>query len=195
MKSSDLYRELRGKLREKQSANRFAHSVSVGDLAARLGKRHGWSPERARLAGLLHDYAKEWSPGELRRYVKKHRVAVPEFNFIWETSPNMLHAYVSAHIAQKKGWIKKKDALAIASHTLGHPTMGLEQKIIYIADMSAPGRSYPEARAVRRAAMTDLDRAFREALTFKLGWQVKKGKPVHPLPVLVWNRLVCKVKS
>lgn len=191
-----LYSILKERLKERQSRLRFQHAVNVGDWAARLGAVHGWDPERARIAGLLHDYAKEWSPKKLRRYVKKNNVSVPDYDFIVETAPNMLHAYVSSDIARRKGWIKrKKDLRAIASHTLGRKKMGLEEKILFIADFSAPGRDYPEAAAIRRQALTDLNAAFRETLALKICWQVRRNRAIHFMPVRMWNRIVCGIKS
>ena len=193
---TDLYLRLKKKLRQKQSPKRFEHSVSVGDWAARLGAAHGWPAERARLAGLLHDYAKEWSPKKLQRYVEKHKLKVPDVTFILATSPNMLHAYVSADVAKRKKWItRSKDLLAISSHTLGRERMGLEEKILFIADFSAPGRTYPSARAIRRTALADLEAGFRETLALKIGWHLRKTKAIHSLPIRVWNRLVCGVKA
>lgn len=194
--NSDLYRELKNKLRTKLSKARFEHSVSVGDWAARLGQAHGWDPARARLAGLLHDYAKEWTPKELRRYVKKHKVSVPALDFILRTSPNMLHAYVSSDLVKQKKWItNKKDLKAIASHTLGRVKMGLEEKILFVADFSAPGRTYPSAGLIRKTALANLEAGFRETFAHKLGWHLRKTKAIHPLPVKVWNRLVCGEKK
>ncbi len=194
--SAELYEKLKSKLRKKQSPERFQHSVSVGELAAELAKKHGWDPARARLAGLLHDYAKEWPPKKMKRYVEKNGIEIPEKEFVFRYSPNMMHAYISAHIARKKGWLtKKNDLRAIESHTLGRKKMTLEEKIIYVSDFSAPGRPYSVAAEVRAKALTDLDGAFRDAMAFKIGWQLKKGKPVHPFPVSVWNRVVCRVED
>lgn len=190
-----LYEKLREKLRKKQSRKRFEHSVSVGDWAAKLGEAHGWNPARARLAGLLHDYAKEWSPKKMKRYVKKHRLNVPGFDFILEYSPNMMHAYVGSDVVRRKGWItNKKDLRAIQSHTLGREKMGLEEQILYVADFSAPGRTYPSAKTIRAIAIKDLRQGFRETLTKKIGWHLRKNRAIHPLAVFVWNHF-CKVKA
>ena len=194
MNIDERYQLLRAKLQKKQSRKRFEHSVSVGEWAAKLGKAHGWDPARARLTGLLHDYAKEWSPKKLKRYVKKHGVKVPDLDFVLAYSPNMMHAYVSAEVVRRKKWItKKKELRAIASHTLGRENMGLEEKILFIADFSEPGRDYPAALSIREIAIHDLRRGFREALVHKIGWHLRKNRAIHPLSVLVWNR-ACGVK-
>jgi nicotinate-nucleotide adenylyltransferase len=196
MKNKDLYESLRRRVKKEQSRQRYEHSVSVGEWAAQLGEAHGWDAERARLAGLLHDYVKEWSPKELKRYAKKRKLDIPDKKFIIETAPNMLHAYVSADVVRRKKWItNKRDLLAISSHTLGRERMGIEEKILFIADFSEPRRPYKaSAEEIRRIALKDLDAGFREALAHKIGWQLKKCKAIHPTPFRVWNRVVCRVK-
>ncbi|MCG3204787.1 MAG: hypothetical protein KCHDKBKB_01504 [Elusimicrobia bacterium] len=176
---------------DRQSASRYRHSLSVAEWAAQLGRAHGWSVERARLAGLLHDYAKEWSPKKLKKYVKKRRLSIPNLSFILKTSPNMLHAYVSAEVAKQKKWItNKKDLRAISSHTLGRKKMGLEEKILFVADFSAPGRAYSSAAMIRKIAIKNLEQGFRETLARKIGWHLLKSKPLHPLVIQVWNQVV-----
>lgn len=194
---SDLYEKLKAKLKKKQSPNRFKHSVSVSELTATLAKKHGWDVSRARLAGLLHDCVKEWSPKKMAKYVKKYKLTIPDLGFIRRESPNMLHAYVAAHVVKKKGWLKSKtDLRAIESHTLGRKKMTLEEKILYIADFSEPGRPYAETAArIRALAFKDLNAAFREAMSNKIGWQLKKGKPIHPYTIAVWNRLFARVQN
>jgi predicted HD superfamily hydrolase involved in NAD metabolism len=195
--SADLYEKLKSKLRKKQSPERFRHSVSVGEVAMQLAKKHGWNPARARLAGLLHDYAKEWTPQKMARYVEKNNLPVPDLDFVRHCAPNMMHAYVAAHVVEKKRWLTaKNDLRAIQSHTLGRKKMSLEEKILYIADFSEPGRPYAAtAAAIRALALADIDAAFRDTLTNKIGWQLKKGKPVHPFAISVWNRVVCHVEN
>jgi predicted HD superfamily hydrolase involved in NAD metabolism len=195
--SSALYEKLKSKLEQKLSPARFRHCVSVGDVTAQLAAKHGWDPERARLAGLLHDCAKEWSPKKMLRYVKKHKLPVPDLEFVWNCAPNMMHAYVAAHVVEEKGWLtKKNDLRAIQSHTLGRGKMTLEEKILFIADFAEPGRAYKDtAAAIRAKAMVDVDAAFRDAVVNKIGWQLKKGKPIHPFVISVWNRVVCRVEN
>jgi predicted HD superfamily hydrolase involved in NAD metabolism len=129
------------------------------------------------------------------RQVKKHRLKIPGLDFILKYSPNMMHAYVGADAVRRKGWIKKKnDLMAIASHTLGREKMSLEEQILFIADFSAPGRTYSCAEMIREIALKDLRQGFRETLRNKIGWYLKKDKMVHPMSIVVWNQ-ICKAKA
>ena len=49
---------LAARLRETVPEKRYVHSLGVADEAWRLAVRYGADPDRARLAGLLHDCAK-----------------------------------------------------------------------------------------------------------------------------------------
>ncbi|MBC7326261.1 MAG: HD domain-containing protein, partial [Moorella sp. (in: Bacteria)] len=46
-------------------AGRYRHSLGVADTAVELAAKNGVDPEQARLAGLLHDYARDLPPAEL----------------------------------------------------------------------------------------------------------------------------------
>jgi predicted HD superfamily hydrolase involved in NAD metabolism len=129
------------------------------------------------------------------RYVKRHRLNVPNLPFVVKNAPNMMHAYVGAHVVSENGWLSRKNDLrAIESHTLGRRKMTLEEKILYIADFAEPGRPYTAiAAAIRATALRDLEAGFREAIANKISYQLKKGKPVHPRALEVWNRVVCHV--
>jgi len=166
------------------------HSVGVGDLAAVLAHQNGWDPAKARLAGLLHDYAKEWGTARLLQYVRRHKVRVPNLDFIRKNGTNLLHAYVSADVVKKKGWIRDKASLrAIASHTLGSLRMGTPEAVLYIADFAAPDRTGLKAEQVLMLVKKDLRKGLRAAMAFKIEYNLKTSKPLHPLTVKVWNRI------
>lgn len=190
----DLFENLKREVEKVQSPRRYQHSLAVSALAARLAARHGWDPELARRAGLLHDWAKEWPPRLLKEYVVENELKVPAAAFIAKASPNLFHAYVSADVVKRKGWLKDKLALrAIASHTLGSSTMSLPEKILYVSDFASPDRPYAEAALIRRMAMKDIHGAFVEALRRKMHYQLLKQKALHPLVFEVWNKIVCKL--
>lgn len=185
-----LYRSAEAELRKTLSPNRFRHCLAVARFAAELAKRHGWDPEKARMAGLTHDCAKEWTPQRLAAHVRRRKLSVPGFSFILKTSPNLLHAYVSADVAREKGWLRTAEQVrAVAAHTLGSVSMGVAESVLFVADLASPDRRFREAPAVRRIARQDLRAGLRAALAVKLHYQLLKGKQIHPMPVQVWNWL------
>jgi predicted HD superfamily hydrolase involved in NAD metabolism len=173
------------------SPARLRHSLSVARLCQKLGKIHGWNPEKAFRAGLLHDCVKEWPPLKLAAYADKRKLSIPDRDFIRAASPNMLHAYVGAAYAKEKGWITDPASLiAIASHTLGNLNMSREDKILFIADFSCADRKRNKLKKIRRLAARHLDEGFAAAITLKLKYYLKRRKAIHPFAVEVWNSMM-----
>ncbi|HZY56371.1 MAG TPA: HD domain-containing protein, partial [Rubrobacteraceae bacterium] len=67
-----------GYARERLSEGRYAHTLRVADTAERLSELHGLDPEKARLAALLHDTAREMGKEELLRVAKEEGIATSE---------------------------------------------------------------------------------------------------------------------
>ncbi|NLB89672.1 MAG: nicotinate (nicotinamide) nucleotide adenylyltransferase, partial [Clostridiales bacterium] len=89
-------RSLYQKLTKHLSTKKVAHSLSVMLVAVALAKTHGVSIEKAALAGLLHDCAKEMPLFEMQVLLEKEKERYsPQ---VW-SSPSLLHAYAGAKIA------------------------------------------------------------------------------------------------
>jgi HD superfamily phosphohydrolase YqeK len=76
----------------------------------------------------------------------------------------------------------------MARHTLGHPRMGLLDKILYVADFSSSDRRYAEAGSRASAGARDLDAALRATVSAKIQDVVGRSAFLHPLTVSLWNR-------
>ncbi len=165
--------------------------MSVAKLAGRLAHRLGENKEKAELAGVLHDVAKEWPAARLRDAVVRHRLVVPGREFILRKKQyHLFHAHVSAWVAERDFEVKDKAVLsAIAKHTLGDFRMSRLDKILYVADFAAPDRPSDLTAPVLRLAPQDLDQAFRLALRFKLIHVLQRGAGLHPASVELWNQL------
>lgn len=175
------------------SPRRALHSHAVARWAGALARRYGANPVRAEQAGWLHDLAKEWSSARLVAYVRRHRISVPWLNdMAIRGRGGLLHGYVSAHLARRKGLVRDRPTLrAMARHTLGHRRMGLLDKILYVADFSSPDRRYTDAVRVRRLARRNLDAALRAVVAHKIQEVVGRSAFLHPVTVSLWNA-VCK---
>lgn len=175
------------------SSRRAHHSQAVARWALTLARLHGADPVRAEQAGLLHDLAKEWPPARLVRYVRRHKISVPGLSeIVRHGRGGLLHGYVSAHLAKIKGLVRDRSTLqAMARHTLGHPRMGLLDKILYVADFSSSDRRYAEAGRVRRLARKNLNAALRATVSYKILDVVQHAAFLHPTTLALWNS-VCK---
>lgn len=186
---------LRRRLRKIMTRARFAHSCAVAALAAELALKYGIDPDKAALAGLLHDAARDLSSRALKEYMLRRRLLTPAARGVLETAPALLHAGVGADMAAKRFGVKDRSVLnAIKQHTLGALEPDLLSKIIYIADLAAYDRNFPQARAVAALAFRDLDAAYMKANYVKLVYAFKTGKP-DIQSVKVWNNLLAQEKN
>lgn len=171
-------------------AGRYRHSIEVARLAGDLAVRHGIDPDKARLAGILHDAGKSLDKKGLKRYVRKRGLAVPAREAIIANAPMLLHAYVSADIALRRFHVSEREVLSgIRKHTLGALDMSDFDKLMYVADAASYDRKHKEAAAIRAAAIRDLDRGWKRAFKIKLFYAKKHEKWLHPLATRIEARL------
>lgn len=180
-------------LQENLRPNRYLHVKLVAQRAAELAQIYGAHVESMALAAILHDSAKCMSGEQLIEYCIKHKIKPNEFEAICKHSPALLHADVSADLAKKLFKVKKQNVLnAIKYHTLGRLNMTLEEKILFVADMSSKDRRYAEARKVHQEALKSLDEGMKAALRVKLLFTVQTGKWLAGAGIKLWNEIISK---
>ncbi|MDO8806491.1 MAG: bis(5'-nucleosyl)-tetraphosphatase (symmetrical) YqeK [Elusimicrobiota bacterium] len=180
----------RALLRKLLSPARFAHSLHTAELALRLAGAAGVPQQKAALAALLHDCARDLPAAELRRCCLKRapRTALPELTL--KEAPVLAHAWAGAALAREKFGVKDAEILeAIEQHATGAPGMGPLARLIYVSDLANQGRAFREAKLVRALAFKDFEAAFRAANYIKLVYAFSGGGWVHPLSVSLWNSL------
>lgn len=179
---------MKEKLKQMLTQKRYAHSVGVSETAVELARLYGADPEKARIAGLLHDCAKKLTPDEAIKKCAELNVALGET----ETAvPELIHAPLGAKIAQLTFGINDSEILgAIAAHTVAKERMSVLEKIIYLADMIEPNRDFPQVEELRKAAFEDLDKAVLCALDRSIVYNVQKGVILHPNTVLARNEIL-----
>lgn len=172
------------------SEKRFAHTMGVAEEAKRLAEIWGADPEKAYLAGVIHDIAKELSKDEAKVLVAEANEA-DEFT---DASDSVaLHGFLAAHIAKTKFEITDEDVLAaVRYHTTGRIGMSLLEKIIYVADFTEPGRHYPQSKEVREISETDLDAAILREADYVIKFIIDSGRILHTSTVEVRNSFLTK---
>lgn len=154
---------------------RAEHSRRVAAAAAAAAVRWGASPEKARIAGLLHDLFRDRTAEELLRAARSHDVPIGPAEAANPVA--LLHGPVAA--AELREVVGDDEILrAIALHTVGDKGMTTLAKCVYLADFCEPGRVFEGVEAVRRAMADDLDVALAEAVAQTLRHLADKGKPV-----------------
>ena len=127
--------------------SRLKHSLSVSETAVALATKYGENIEKARIAGLVHDCAKNMKDDELIKVASEHEIQIDE---IYIHNPSILHGLVGSIIAREVMEIQDEDILnAISYHTTGRKNMSILEKIIYIADYIEPLRKFNGVEELR----------------------------------------------
>ena len=154
---------------------RRAHAQGVADTAVRLAQKYGADAQQAARAGILHDVTKALTAEEQRRLADRWQLPVTAFE---RENPQLLHAKTGAAAARRIFGENEAVVSAIEYHTTGKPDMTSLEKIIYLADMIEPGRSYPGVDAIREAAARDLDAGVLLALERTIAFLQETGTAV-----------------
>lgn len=171
------------------SQDRFEHSVSTAEYGYELARRYGVDPDRAYLAGLLHDVAREMPPGSLYLQARKQGIILRREE---RDCPLLLHGKVAVVIVEKEFGIKDKGVLnAIASHVTGRRHWTKLEQIVYLADKVEPTRTYPGAGIVRELlGQGEFERALLEGLRNAITYAAQsKGWIVDTETVVVFNEI------
>ncbi len=180
--------EVQEYIRENLDSERYHHSMGVMDAARRLADCHGEDPERATLAGILHDCGKNCSDDSAAEILL---AAGYVLNEVEKFEPELLHGHVGAIMARERFHVTDPGILsAIACHTTGKTCMSLLDKIIYVADFIEPGREGDWVYPLRKTAFQDLDHCLVMCADSTMSFVMRKGKPIHPDTVLMRNEIL-----
>ena len=184
--------EMRRELQRRLKKNRFAHSIGVANTAVKLAKKFGVDEDKAYIAGLLHDCAREFENEDLPSEAIKRGIKIGE---VEKAAPLLLHAYIGAQMVTEIYGVNDGEIIqAIYRHTVGAKNMSALDKIIYFADMIEPNRDYPGVDKLRDLAETsdNLDEIILTALSESIIFVVQKGALVHPATIDARNYLLLR---
>ncbi|MDH7577216.1 MAG: bis(5'-nucleosyl)-tetraphosphatase (symmetrical) YqeK [Bacillota bacterium] len=188
-----VYRRFESQVRGRLTPARFFHACAVRDCAGELAEKNGGSRAEAELAGFLHDYARDLPGAELLRLGEERGLIKNE---VERFVPVLLHGPVGAELVREELGIKNTGVLkAIAHHTLGAPGMGLLEKVVYVADLTAEGRNYPGVDHLRELARKDLEEALLVGFAFSIRSCLERQKLIHPQTIAAWNFFLAQRKS
>ncbi len=163
------------------SKERFDHSLGVMQTARSLALRHGADPEKASLAGLVHDYARDLGDEVLLDKAQEFGLIITPME---RAFPKLLHGPVAAQLIERELGIDDKGILsAVARHTTGGPDMALLDKIIYVADYIEPGRSFPGVIRLRQAAWESIDQGLLLSFESTIRYLMERKLPIDPKTV------------
>lgn len=189
--TSDIYSgtraELISKIKQAVSSKRFQHILGVEKSALDLAKKNNYSLEKASIAALVHDYAKERTDQEFKEAILKFNLSSDLLNwnnFIW-------HGVVGAEFIRTELGIEDEEILnAVRRHTVGDIEMTTLDQIVYVADYIEEGRDFPGVKEARLIASESLKAAVSFETKHTLQFLMENNKVIYPAAILTYNQWV-----
>lgn len=183
MTRSELIDHLEKALKDK----RFQHVLRVEETAIKLAEQYGVDVEKASIAGLCHDYAKQRPDEDFIAEIKKkglNPLLLDYGNAIW-------HGVVGAELIKDELGIWDEDILnAVRHHTTGAPVMTKLEQVIYMADYIEPGRDFVGVKKARVITAANLQAGVAYQTKHTLAYLIENGKPVYPKTIDTYNAWV-----
>lgn len=181
--------ELVERLEKALRPKRFQHVLRVEQTAIELAKDNGVDIEKASIAGLCHDYAKQRPDEDFIEEIKKKRLNPDLLNYgnaIW-------HGIVGAELIKDELGIWDENILnAVRHHTIGAPVMSSLEQVVYMADYIEPARDFPEVEEARKLTKKDLVLGVAYQNKKTLEYLIERDKPVYPGAIASYNAWVPK---
>ncbi|MBU3145558.1 bis(5'-nucleosyl)-tetraphosphatase (symmetrical) YqeK [Clostridium sp. CF012] len=172
------------------SESRLKHSLSVSETAVSLATKYGQNIESARIAGLVHDCAKNMTGPELLKMASGHEINIDD---IYTNNPSILHGLVGSIIAREVMGIQDDDILrAIKYHTTGRKNMSILEEIIYISDYIEPLRKFNGVEELRALSVINLDEAVIQSLENTIEYVIRQKELLHNDTIDARNYLLIK---
>ncbi|GAF35988.1 bis(5'-nucleosyl)-tetraphosphatase (symmetrical) YqeK [Lentilactobacillus farraginis] len=182
-------KELVKKLKDALTESRYQHVLRVEQTAIELAQRNGVDPERASVAGLVHDYAKQRPAADFIQAIKTYQldpILLDYGNAVW-------HGVVGWLFVKNELQINDIEVLnAVKYHTVGHQYMTPLEQIVYMADYIEPGREFPGVDEARKITFDNLQKGVAYQTKQTLGYLVAHNKPVFPQTIYTYNSWVPK---
>lgn len=186
----DLTRDdLVHKLRETLSDSRFEHVLRVEKTAIALANKYNVSVEKASIAALVHDYAKQRPDEDFIKTIKDKKMDKDLLNYgnaIW-------HGIVGAELIKTELGIWDEDILnAVRHHTTGAAIMTKLEQIIYMADYIEPGRDFDGVEQARLLTNQDLSSGVVFQIKQTLEYLIENNRSIYPKTIETYNAWVAK---
>lgn len=167
---------------------RFKHCVNVSIEAVRLAQKYGADPDKAAVAGVLHDITKEVDFEKQLQIIESGDIILTDV----EKSTNKLwHAISGSVYVQKELGITDPDIInAIRYHTTARAGMSKLEKVIFLADFTSAERDYPDVDVIRKKADISLEEGIVYGIEFTLKNLLDRGGLLSVDAVNAYNEII-----
>ena len=191
--SDAFFQARKQELQERVGKHRFQHCLGVAQTCEQLAQVYNVNVARARLAGILHDWDKNYDDDGIRQRANDLSLKVDPF--VYHVLPRVLHAHTAALALQQSFPCVPKDVLrAIDRHTVAACDMSDLDMVLYIADAIEPNRVYPEIDELRaKIGVVSLEELFFNIYEYWIIRMMQRKMQLHPNTVEVWNHYAGRV--
>lgn len=185
--------EIKEYIKAKLKKSRYEHSLGVSETASKLAKVYGANVEKARMAGLIHDCAKNMGDSEILKIINDNGIKIDKLSL---KMPQILHGLAASIIAEKVMGIEEQDILnAVIYHTTGRENMSTLEKIIYLSDFIEPSRDFEGVKELRELAYKNLETALISAFDSSIKYVIYKQELLHMDTINARNYLIIKAEQ
>ena len=181
------YEEIYEVVKERLSEKRFYHSECVVERCIEYAKIYGVDIEKARIAGIAHDVAKEIPKEEQVEIAETYGVKLDD---IEKRQIPLIHAKLGAEIARNEFGCTDDICEAIKWHTTGKENMSILEKIVFMADATGKDRTWGDTEKLRDMVKNDIDSAMIELMKECMIDVIEKGFLVHPNSINAYNYIL-----
>ena len=179
------YEEYEQEAKRRLTEKRFAHSQCVAACGAALAEKYGADPEKARLAGILHDIMKDTGEEDPLKIMEQFGIMLSQAQ---RHNPKLWHALSgAAYVEYVLGVGDREVVEAIACHTGGKSGMGLLDKVLFVADYISADRDYPGVERMRELAKSSLEEAMVEGIAFTVAEKTGERQTLDPQSICAYN--------
>lgn len=177
--------EMKQKLKKSLTPKRYNHSIGVMETSVIMARYFGADEEKAMIAGLLHDCAKDFSKEEMFALCDKYQV---ELDDVSKHETSLIHGFLGAYVAREEYGVTDSEIFeAIYYHTVSKYDMSLLTKIIYIADLVEPSRNFDTVNKLREILKEDIDKALIFQIDNTLKSVIDRGGLIHSNTITTRN--------
>lgn len=175
-------------IKERMGKKRYHHSVCVAKEAVRLANKYGADPQKAELAGILHDITKETPEDEQLRIILDGGYKMSKLQL---NAKKLWHSISGSIYVRDVLGIDDEDVInAIRYHTTGRKDMSLLEKVIFLADFTSEERDYDDVDVIRKKTESSLNEGIIYGLQYTIKKLAKKELPISEDSVACFNQAV-----
>lgn len=179
--------QIKKDLKNNLSIKRYEHSIMVAKEAKKLARHYHIDENKAYVAGLVHDIAKEFDNKENAQIITKYHLSnewlLPKFEKI-------IHAEIGSYVIRSKYNLDEDICNAVKYHTIGNVSMNLLDKIIFMADKIGRKIKTPTIERQRKLAYKNIDQALIDYLKNQKEQFENTDKELHPDSIELLNYLL-----